>query len=113
MFHQTAHVYLIYRNAVALKVVKDRRKPIYSEPHIFRGREKCVVAGKGSSREHVRRWQSKWLNEELSRYYRLAEDEGAWAVPSLLRKGRRESDYLTLWRFAHLCCFVVLDELSS
>ena len=76
LFHEMAHFDLMDRNAAALKVVKSRRESIYDEPYHLKGRKKRTVAGKKESNtERERRKRIRGLNEELSRYYELEDDD--------------------------------------
>ena len=76
LFHEMAHFDLMDRNAAALKVVKSRRESIYDEPYHLKGRMKRTVAGKKESNtERERRKRIRGLNEELSRYYELEDDD--------------------------------------
>ena len=102
------------RNAAALEVIKNRREPIYNEPHLLKGRVKRTAAGtKESDTECDRRKRVRRVNEELSRYYELEDDDDTWMATDLLERGRHESNHSTSWLFAHRCYFAVLDELKS
>lgn len=97
MSHQMTHFDLIDRSAVALKVIENRREPIYPEQRLVRGRGRRTAEGRrGPDMEHFRRQEIRRLIEELSRYYRLEDDEETWMAPALLRNGRHWSDNSTL-----------------
>ena len=109
-----AHFDLMDRNAAALEVIENRREPIYDEPHLLKGRVKRTAAGtKESDTECERRKRVRRVNEELSRYYGLEDDDDTWMATDLLERGRHENNHSTSWLFAHLCYFAVLDELKS
>ena len=101
------------RNAAALKVIESRREPVYDKPHLLKGRVKRTGAGnKESDTECDRRKRVRKLNEQLSRYYKLEDDDNTWMTRELLEKGRHESNHSTSWRSAHLCYFAVLAEVK-
>jgi len=68
--------------------------PIYDEPRLSRGKGQRTVEGTRPDAEYERRKGARGLNEELSRYYRLATNQGAWGCPELLSKGEHARDRL-------------------
>ena len=89
-----AHFDLIDWDPVALEVVKTIRMPVYDEPWLLKGIGKRTAKGKkGADSEFDRRTGTRGFNEELSRYYQLPENQGIWACPGLLRRGKRRRDH--------------------
>jgi hypothetical protein len=114
LFRETAHFDLIGRHAVALALIETRRDPIYAEHRLVKGiRTRTKKGKKPADTEWERRNVARVLNEQLSRYYELEDGRALWTAPALLRKGRHKIDRSTSWRFAHLCSFAVLEELST
>jgi hypothetical protein len=114
LFRETAHFDLIGRHAVALAVIKTKREPIYAGHYPVKGKGNRTKKGnKNADVECKRGKTTRELNEELSRYYKLEDDQVPWTTTALLRKGRHKIDRSTSWRFAHLCSFAVLEELST
>ena len=88
------HLDLIDWNAVALEVVETIRVPMYPGPRLIRGTGKRSLQGKKApDAEHKRRKGTRELNEELSQYYQLAENQTAWGCPELLLKGKHDRDH--------------------
>ena len=89
-FRETAHIDLIDGDEAALKVVQARVPvPVYDAPRLAKGAGKRSAQGKRAPDvEHRRRIVTRGLNEELSRYYRLAMGKPAWKCPELLSKGK-------------------------
>jgi hypothetical protein len=86
-----AHVDLIDWNAAALKVVELIRTPVYAEPRLTRGAGTRTAQGrKAPDADHRRRMETRQLNEELSRYYPLGENQSVWKCPELLLKGKHD-----------------------
>lgn len=80
---------LIDWNVVALDYVETIREPVYDAPRLARGAGTRTTEGKDApDAEDRRRREIRTLNEELSRYYRLATNQRAWGCPGLLSKGK-------------------------
>ena len=89
------HSNLIDPNAVALRIVQDRRRPIYPGPRLIKGQTVRSMAGsKQAERDRRNRARTRLVYEKLSRYYPLPRDETAWATTRLLPEGRHENDHL-------------------
>ena len=84
---------LIGCNAVALDVVEVIRVQVYPEPRLLKGRGKRAAEGKKAADERRRRKGTRGLNEELSQYYPLAENQEMWECPGLLLKGKYGRDH--------------------
>jgi len=89
-FCETAHIDLIDGNAAALKVIQAKGPvPVYDTHRLAKGAGKRSAQGeKAPDMEHRRRVVTRGLNEELSKYYRLAMNKPAWKCPELLSKGK-------------------------
>ena len=78
-------------DAVALEAIREMgRRPLYPEPRLAKGgsRQTAGDEKKGPKAERKRRQGAREFNEQLSRYYMLAEGQ-EWNCPKLLLKGKR------------------------
>ena len=88
------HCGLIDWIAVALEVVATIRVREYAEPRLTEREGKRTAEGKKApDAEHKRRKGTRELNEELSQYYRLENNQAVWGCPELLCKSKHGRDY--------------------
>ena len=86
-----AHLDLIDLNSVALQFVETIREPVYDTPRLTRRTGRRTAQGrKRPDKEYRRRQGALELNGELSRYYQLAANQGAWKCPELLSNGKHD-----------------------
>jgi hypothetical protein len=68
---------------------------VYPEPRLLKGGCKRTAEGTKAADERRRRKGTRGLNQELSRYYLLAEGQETWGCPELLLKGKHGYDHST------------------
>ena len=76
-------------NAVAVRIIRTKRVPVYSKPYLLRGTGvRTAFNSKDAKKERERRDVERRLYQKLSQYYPLPEGMEKWVRPPLLVEGK-------------------------